>query len=188
MRQRSINRIDILTFPCMNINDEFILRELSLDDDKDFFAYCQDERVCRHVIGGLPKSLPDAREELAYCQSLFYRQKGCFWAMAKKNTNQLIGQIGCYIDTEHDASQAEICYELAHGYWGLGLASMSMTLVLDYVFKKLHLNQIYAKTTCDNHRSIALLNKFQFKIQQAKPAQDGNTIIYRCYSVTPSSN
>jgi diamine N-acetyltransferase len=48
-------------------------------------------------------------------------------------------------------------------YQGMGYASEALELLIAYTFSHLDVHQIFANITPDNHKSIALFEKFNFK-------------------------
>ena len=53
-------------------------------------------------------------------------------------------------------------------YQGKGFASEALELIIDYTFTYLNVHQIFANIIAENNKSIALFEKFQFKIAGIK--------------------
>lgn len=60
-------------------------------------------------------------------------------------------------------SRAEVCIGLLGKHRGKGIATRALTLLCDYAFKKLHINQLYAFIPEWNSESIRLFEKNGFE-------------------------
>jgi RimJ/RimL family protein N-acetyltransferase len=79
------------------------------------------------------------------------------FALELKDTGALVGHIA--LKTQKDNRQAEIGFTLAREYHGKGLAFEAASRVLDYLFINLEMHRVIAIADCENHRSVALLNR-----------------------------
>ncbi len=147
-------------FPTLDINKHYGLREQCDDDSPDFFEYYQNQQVTRYVLATKPTNLEEAKKEIHYCRTLFYKKGGIYWAVVDKKNNKMIGSIGLYTTNQH--ARGEICYDLSANYWKQGIMSSAVRTVLDYGFKTIKLARIEAHTIKVNHASIALLDKLGF--------------------------
>ncbi len=85
----------------------------------------------------------------------------------------------------HHHHKAEVGYDLAHAFWGRGIASETLQAIISFSFKTLKLNRIYANTIADNRESVRLLERNGFKREgtrrQAYLEDDGlfhDSVIY----------
>ena len=77
--------------------------------------------------------------------------------------NNVVGGIGLmHIARNH---KAEIGYWLGKNYWGKGIMTESIKLVLDYAFNELKLKRVYAKVFINNKSSVNVLGKNDFKLE-----------------------
>ena len=60
-------------------------------------------------------------------------------------------------------SRAEVCIGLLGKHRGKGVATRALTLLCDYTFRKLHINQLYAYIPEWNEESLRLFEKNGFK-------------------------
>lgn len=147
-------------FPNLELNDQYVLREQSLDDTEAFFAYYSQPEVCRYILATPPASLMDAESEIYYCRQLFRAQKGIYWSIAERDTNEMIGAVGLYINNFHH--RAEISYDLAPPYWRQGIMSHAINLVTEFGFQHIGLDRIEAIILEGNEASKQLLKKCSF--------------------------
>lgn len=164
-------------FPVLIIDEQYVLREQSDDDTKPFFEYYgKDPNVTRYILATVPTSLEEAQAEIQYCRNLFYHKRGIYWTLARRDTNQIIGSVGLYMNNHHH--RAEICYDLAQAYWRKGIMDKVLRKVIDFAFEKLNVYRIEALTLKENAASIGILLKIGFE-------REGTLRKYRYFKETP---
>lgn len=148
-------------FPIIDLGN-YILREKQASDVADFFNYYSDPEVNKYIISHIPRNIEEARMELNYWKNIFYTGDGIYFAIARKDNNQLIGSIGfsSHIRTHH---RIELSYDLAKEYWNQGIMTSAINAVADYGFYQMPINRIEAFVHKDNLISLKLLEKCQFK-------------------------
>ena len=72
--------------------------------------------------------------------------KSLVWAIGIKNINI-------------KDRKANLGYWIGESFWGKGIASESVTLIINYAFSVLRLEEIYAHVYSQNKRSIRVLEK-----------------------------
>ncbi len=159
-------------FPTLDLDDQYILREQSLEDTEAFFKYYTDPDVCQHILATTPKTMSAASDEIHYCRNLFYAKSGLYWTIARKDNKQMIGAIGLYMNNHHH--RAEICYDLAKPYWRKGIMVKAIKKVMDFAFREIGVFRIEALTLKENIPSIAVLQKLGF-------IQEGSLNNYRYF-------
>lgn len=79
-------------------------------------------------------------------------------------------------------SRAEVCIGLLGKHRGKGFATRALTLLSDYAFKKLHINQLYAFIPEWNEKSFGLFEKNGFKksalLQQWQRTENGYNNVF----------
>jgi [ribosomal protein S5]-alanine N-acetyltransferase len=148
-------------FPTIDLDDDYILREQTLEDTEAFFRYYTDHEVGQYILATKPATLLEASKEVQYCRNLFYSKQGVYWTIAKKSDNEMIGAIGLYMNNMHH--RAEITYDLAKEYWRKGIMQKTIQAVMDYAFNEMKLLRLEAVTRDDNVASMQLLKKLGFK-------------------------
>ncbi|MER3328302.1 MAG: GNAT family protein, partial [Candidatus Kapaibacterium sp.] len=79
------------------------------------------------------------------------------FTITQKDENELIGEIGLRLETEHN--KAEIGYWIAEPYWGKGIATEAVAAVIKFGFEEIKLNKIFATCFDGNDVSGKVLEK-----------------------------
>lgn len=164
-------------FPLIDLND-IILRELTDEDAEDYFQYMNKPAMLPFLAqNNIPSTVELALDEVRYWSSLFHNKRSFYWAIALKDTNQLIGTAG-FNTISQIHSRAEISYDLDFNYWGKGIMLKAIKGILrfaDYT----GIVRTQATVIIDNVRSIntlercgfikeGLLKKYEFVNKQHK--------------------
>jgi [ribosomal protein S5]-alanine N-acetyltransferase len=147
-------------FPIIDIDENYYLREQLKKDTPAFFNYYTDPEVSRYILATIPTTLVEAESEIYYCQTLFRQQQGIYWTIARKDSNEMIGAIGFYINNFHH--RAEISYDMSKEYWGQGIMTKAIQIVSQYAFDKIGAIRIEAITLKENLNSIKVLERNGF--------------------------
>ena len=160
-------------FPTIDLDDQIILREQSLEDTEAFFRYYTDPEVGQYILATKPATLLEASKEVQYCRNLFYSKQGIYWTIAKKSDNQMIGAVGLYMNNMHQ--RAEITYDLSRDYWRQGIMLKTISAIVDYALTQMKLFRVEAVTRVENIASMELLKKAGF-------VHEGRLSKYRYYN------
>lgn len=148
-------------FPIFNF-EHYSLREIDPIKDAELFLKYINHPEVSSFIGeeSVPKSIEQAYEELSYWANLFITKRSYYWAIANIQ-NEIIGTIGFnIINRQH--LRAELSYDLDRNYWGNGIISNSIAVLVDFVFSKLKIVRVQATVGHHNTRSIKLLETLGF--------------------------
>lgn len=150
-------------FPVLELEDIIVLRELQKLDAMDLLNYLSDEEVHRFVNEeDTPRTLQEAEGEVHYWSGLFKHRRSIYWAVARKDTNEVIGTCGYNMwSRTHD--RAEISYDLSKEYWGQGIMTSVLRLIIKYGFEHMKLKRIQATVVPENKASVRVLQKLSFK-------------------------
>ncbi|MCE3232072.1 MAG: speG [Rickettsiaceae bacterium] len=151
------------SFPIINVNDEYILRQASHADAPEYLEYMTDEDVIRYVPEEcIPRTLERVKEEIDYSLDLFRYRRSIYWTLARKDNNKLIGSCGFnYWNRDH--SRAEISYDLHKKYWSKGIMTETVKAVLGFAFTRMELHRVEATVTPTNQGSLRVLKKLGFE-------------------------
>ena len=158
------------SFPEIQMGD-LVLREKQESDVEHFFSYYSDPEVSKYILCHIPSDLEDARKEINYWRNIYYRNSGIYYAIAIKETNEMIGSIGL---TDYDSYQnrIQISYDLSQKYWRRGIMKYAIKKIVDFGFNefaqrmnKPGVNRIEAFVSTDNEPSKNLLLKCGFTLE-----------------------
>ena len=85
-------------------------------------------------------------------------------AVTLKFDRQLIGNCGIRINNP-DLREANIGYELASNYWGLGYGTEAARAILRFGFADLGMHRIWATTVAPNQGSARVLEKLGMRLE-----------------------
>jgi len=89
------------------------------------------------------------------------------------------GGIGVMIQTDIYRKNAELGYWLAEPYWGNGIISRAIPLIVEKAFQTFDINRVYATPFATNNASQKVLEKAGFKLEachEKKVFRDGEYI------------
>ena len=136
------------------------LRPFVMEDAGELFRYASDAEFSKYLNYDAPSSEGDA---IGFLRMVLAGEMGTnLWAIALKNQPEVIGAIQFDIEPSGIAS---LHYEIARWFWGQGLASEAVAIVLDWV-KIAHpeVTEIHADAHIENAASRRVLEKFGFKL------------------------
>jgi ribosomal-protein-alanine N-acetyltransferase len=151
-----------IIFPTIEIDKNYILREITQNDVEDFFSYYSNPEVSQYVLSSIPQNTEEAKYELQYWINVKESNNGIYFAIAQKDSNRLIGTIGL-TDYNRYHNRAEISYDLAKEFWNKGIISGAISKVIDYGFREMGLNRIEAQCLVYNIASHKVLEKNNFQ-------------------------
>ncbi|MBI3162871.1 MAG: GNAT family N-acetyltransferase [Chloroflexi bacterium] len=136
-------------------------------DDKDletFLAYRNDPDVARYQGWGLPYSREKGEALIASMKSdsTLLLDGWSQFAVALKETDELIGDLGCRIKRD-DPRQARIGFSLASRYWRKGFITEAAAGLLRRLFEELNMHRVTADCDVENIASYRTLEKLGFR-------------------------
>src|SRR3990167_3283364 len=138
-------------FPTIDLDDQYVLREQTLEDTEAFFRYYTDPEVGKYILAAKPATLLEASKEVQYCRNLFYSKQGVYWTIARKSDNHMVGAIGLYMNNTHH--RGEITYDLSRDYWRKGIMRKTINAIVKHAFNEMKLLRIEAVTRFENTAS-----------------------------------
>jgi RimJ/RimL family protein N-acetyltransferase len=136
------------------------LREFNLGDAAAVFEYGRRMEVARYAGWGPYETL----EEVEHLMERFTRwqfetpRRRLVLAVTLAEGGRVIGDIGLSTRQE-EAAEAELGYALHPDYWGQGLASEAAVAMVDYGFRVVGWQRIFATCYLENEASAAVLRK-----------------------------
>ncbi len=140
--------------------ERLILSELREEDLSLIVEYLQEKKFSELTTNiPYPYRKEDAEFWLKISKETFAANKGFTFAIRNKN-EQIIGAIGLH---DEGSDKAEIGYWLAKPFWNNGYVTEAATAVIDFGFKELGFNKIYATHFPHNPASGKIMQKIGMK-------------------------
>lgn len=148
-------------FPCLH-TERLSLRAPTMDDRDAVHTILSFPEVTR--FGNLPDAPKRARSErfTSWMCGAFAKGKGCAWIIQDARTRVVIGAVR-YNRFDTTTRCGEVGYELHPSYWGKGLMSEALDVVVRCGFARFALNRVEAWTLPGNAASDRVLEKTGFR-------------------------
>lgn len=136
------------------------LRTFSEEDAADLVRLCNNINIWRNVRDALPHPYKrsDAQKFISTATSKDPQE---IFAITKKD--ELVGCIGIHPQEDVYRFSAEIGYWIGQPYWGQGIATTALQLIIKYGFNSLGVIKLYAGCFSFNTASQKVLLKTGFK-------------------------
>lgn len=142
-----------------------VLREINLKDVEKFYEYIANEEVRKYLADSeIPSSLESAKMELMYWATLFLKKSSIYWAIADKESDQIIGTCG-FNSWSKEHRRVEISYDLSYRYWGKGIMTEVVQFLTDFAFENMSANRIQATIVDFNKASVRVLEKCGYNME-----------------------
>lgn len=153
-----------------------ILREWKRSDAATLAKIANNKKIWDNVRDRLPYpyTKKDAKEWLA----LVKKQK-TVTTFCVEADGEVAGSVGFTLKEDVYRKNAEIGYFIGEEYWGKGIATEAVRLLVDYIQKKFDLVRIYAEVFDYNKPSMKVLEKNGFYLEciRKKAAIKNNVIL-----------
>jgi len=142
--------------------NQISLRSFGEKDLDKLLQFCNNENIWNNVRDYFPHPYTekDAVDYIEYCHSLNPPQ-----VFAINYKDQLAGSIGVIIQNDVYRHSAELGFWIAEPYWGIGIASEAIKLIVKYAFKELKLERLFASVFDFNKASQKVLEKNGFQLE-----------------------
>jgi RimJ/RimL family protein N-acetyltransferase len=139
--------------------ERLILRHFQSHDVSAFVAYRSDPEIARYQSWSSTNE-DEARSFMRQQQQTRFGVPGEWFqiAIARKETDALIGDVGVQIKS-HDPASAEIGFTLSRENQGKGYASEAVRKVLSVLFEETGVERVEGVTDSRNKASIELLQR-----------------------------
>jgi RimJ/RimL family protein N-acetyltransferase len=132
------------------------LRPPVMDDAPIIFAtWAQDPEVSRYVTWPPHRSVDDSRDFLRYCADGWAKHGPFAWAIDLREGHRLVGTI----ELRPQGHRVELGYVLARPYWGRGLMSEAVRVLVDWALDQPDVHRTWAVCDVDNPASARVLEK-----------------------------
>ncbi|PUZ26277.1 GNAT family N-acetyltransferase [Chitinophaga parva] len=142
-------------------NGTLVLRAIRDDDTDALFRLFREEAVTRYMDIDSFASITQATELIRFLRQKWRKGQSMRLAITLRGQDKLIGTIGLHhIQLHH--YKAELGYELLPAYWGQGIMTNALDLLLQYAYGQMDLNRIEAFVEPTNEPSLKLLLRLGF--------------------------
>ncbi len=138
------------------------LRAWQNSDLEGLVKYANNRNISRNLTDQFPFPYTKEKGEefIAYA-----RGKGPNHIFAIDLEGQAIGGIGIHPQADIFRKNAELGYWLAEEYWGRGITTEAIRLVIDYAFENLDVDRVFARPFGSNIPSQRVLEKNGFVLE-----------------------
>jgi len=141
---------------------EYTVRDVHLEDAPSIAAYADNPRVAANLrdVFPHPYRLEDAESFLGL---MMQQEPRTVFAVATES--EAIGVIGLTLGEDVHRFTAELGYWLGEPFWGRGVMTDAVRVVVEYGFSQLGLLRIYAEPYVGNVGSARVLEKAGFELE-----------------------
>ena len=142
--------------------DRVMIRPLRLSDGESIYRNVNDEAVSKWTLY-IPYPYPHdgAVKFIKRAKYNLQRQKACTFGIVPVESNRAAGVVDL-MDINRADQKAELGYWLGRNYWGRGIMTEAVGLILDFGFNHLNLHRISAEIFEPNLASQKVLEKSGF--------------------------
>lgn len=163
---------------------DYVVRDVRLQDAPSMAAYGDNPRVAANLRDGFPHPyrLEDAE---SFLDLMMQQEPRTVFAIATES--EAIGVIGLTLGEDVHRFTAELGYWLGEPFWGRGIMTDAVRVVVEHGFSELGLLRIYAEPYAGNVGSARVLEKAGFELEgrmRANVFKDGRILDQLLYSVT----
>ncbi len=143
----------------------FDLKPMRYDDAPDLPDHFSDPEVVEFMDIDPLESLEDARGIVRWAQGVREFGEGLRWVIREKATGAFIGTAGFNTLEVDRGRRGEIAYDLSRDFWGKGVMSEILPVLMRTGYGTLGLHRLEAFVTPGNTRSVRLLERHGFVIE-----------------------
>ncbi|MFB7158201.1 GNAT family N-acetyltransferase [Lysinibacillus sp. NPDC056232] len=148
-------------FPLLS-SENLVLKKIEAAHLQEVFAIYDNEKVFEYC-GMIPKhNIQTVGKMIGHFDRDYQKKSRVKWGIFQKShSEQLVGIIEA-MDFNQKVNMVTIGYFLAEDYWGKGLASDSVNILVKFLVEEVHINRIQAEVMPLNEASKKVLLKNGF--------------------------
>ena len=145
----------MLVFPEL-YTERLHLRQLQAADIPSLVKHANNKKIADQVKNiPHPYNEPDAVFRISYVLQGFKTKARYVFSIIEREREELIGEVGLHMDGNGDVAQ--LGYWIAEPFWGQGIATEAVKVVLKFGFERLKLERIFATCHEENVASIKVI-------------------------------
>jgi [ribosomal protein S5]-alanine N-acetyltransferase len=142
-------------------SDSITLKKIEEDNLEEIFEIYSNDRVFEYC-GIIPKNNKDTvKKMIGHFERDYSKKSRVKWGIYLNEDNRLVGIIEA-MEFNSKVNMVTIGYFLAESEWGKGIATRSVNLLVEFLFKKVNVNRIQAEVMPQNVNSKKVLLKNGF--------------------------
>jgi RimJ/RimL family protein N-acetyltransferase len=147
-----------MTLPAPNI----ILRPWNIEDLGNLVLYANNIKIASFMTDQFPH--PYTFEKgISFIE--YANQNFPYNIMTIDLDGQAIGGIGLHVQADIQRKNAELGYWLGEPYWGMGIMTRAVLMMVEYGFQQFDIDRIYARPFGTNFASQKVLEKAGFILE-----------------------
>ena len=161
------------------------LRKIRMTDLQNYYTRLgSSEAVTRYMLFQPHKSVEESSASIEKWLGRYEAGKCYHWAIALRETDELIGVIDL-LRFDEEAESASFAYMLGEKFWNQGFGSEAVRAVFDFGFREIGLAFIEADHMEENGASGAVMRKCGMVYQRTEPekyeknGRKHNAVVYR---------
>ena len=164
-----------------------ILRKITLQDSESLYKYASNKNVTKYMTWSAHKDINETKGLVTKWTQQYEENTFYHWAIALKETNEVIGLIGIAILTDNTL-RAELGYWIGEEFWGQGIMTEALNKIIQFLFEKVNLNVICANHVPENPASGKVMQKanmlYEGTIKKSCLLSNGTITDRVTYSIT----
>jgi len=146
--------------------DRLLLRRFEFDDAYDMFKnWANDSEVTKYLTWEPHNNVEVTKKIIELWVNEYEHNNNIYdWAIEVKKTGEVIGGVSI-VKLDKKNYSCEIGYCMSRTYWGMGIMSESLKVVIDYLFSEVGFNRIVAKHDTNNVASGKVMLKGGMKYE-----------------------
>lgn len=137
------------------------LKMLSVSDVKAMYEIKSDAVLTARYGREPHKTVNDTMKWMDLVIRSYEQRTALTWGIYMGENQQSIGSVALW-NIELESFKAELGYELHRNYWGKGIMTEAIEVILRWVFQETEFNRVEACPMTDNQNSVNLLRKLGF--------------------------
>ena len=139
-----------------------VLRAITVTDIEPWFMYLSQPEVYEHTSWNV--QVAEELRHYAWKPEEFTPSSQLRFAIALRSTNELVGTAGFHTVSPQNQT-AEIAYDIAPPYWGMGIASTVCSTLVKWAHSTASIVRVQATVLESNSRSVAVLERCGFQLE-----------------------
>lgn len=148
-------------FPFVKSNG-LILRKIEISDLNDLYEIYSNENLYKFKPGNAKKNIDTVKNIIFHFERDFNKKKTIFLGIYLDDHSKKLVGVAEIFDVDDKVELVTIGYTLNESYWGKGIATKTVKLLLEYLFSEIDVNRVQAYVMPENVKSQKVLTRNSF--------------------------